>query len=164
MQTPDARSVEFLTLPGEVDIACCEDVGERIVAALDCGCDVVVDLSDCTFLDASMLQALLDGYHIARERGLGFAALVPFTSARVVLMLAFDLAPELVPYPVVPSRSAALRALSEPATMPLDVRRIHGLRARAWDIARRNAELRSEHDVLVMELRSRLQDRHVAAR
>ena len=149
-------------LRGEVDISCCEDVGERLVAALDRGCDVVVDLSDCTFLDVSALQALLGAYHAARERGAGFAALVPFTSARVVLMLAFDLAPELVPYPVVPSRSAALRALSEPIAKPLDAGRLHGLRARAWDLARRHAELRREHDVLVMELRSRLRERHVA--
>lgn len=62
-----------VTISGEHDLSTAPNLRRRLDALLDQGSPVVVDLSPATFVDSSILGALLDGRRRFAERGVGFA-------------------------------------------------------------------------------------------
>jgi anti-sigma B factor antagonist len=68
------RGGSVVSVRGEVDLASADDLG-RALGEGEPGCDVVVDLTECTFLDSSAIRELLAGVHDI-ESGGGRAAVV----------------------------------------------------------------------------------------
>lgn len=55
----NGRGVEVVRFAGELDIATIEELGEALSAAVDSGAPVVVDLSECTFIDSMGISVIL---------------------------------------------------------------------------------------------------------
>lgn len=100
---------EIVVLSGEHDLGTVPRVREALGAAAVDGKSVVVDLCSATFLDSSILGALLEARRSAGESGTGFAVACSGESEPVRRVLEVTgLADEL---PVHPTREAALAAL-----------------------------------------------------
>ncbi|MFL5908378.1 MAG: STAS domain-containing protein [Solirubrobacterales bacterium] len=62
-------------ISGEHDLSTAPNLRRRLDALLEEGAPVIVDLSPATFIDSSILGAILDGRRRAAEADLGFAVL-----------------------------------------------------------------------------------------
>ncbi len=71
-----AGDVVVVVIEGEHDIYTAPALRERLDEALDRGGGVVVDLTGATFVDSSVLGALLDARRRAHEGGQGFVVCV----------------------------------------------------------------------------------------
>jgi anti-anti-sigma factor len=101
--------VEIVILSGEHDLGTVPQVREALGAAATDGKAIVVDLSAATFVDSSILGALLEARRTALDAGRGFAVACSGESEPVRRVLEVTgLADEL---PVHPTREAALTAL-----------------------------------------------------
>jgi anti-sigma B factor antagonist len=65
--------VAVLTISGEHDLSTAPILRRRLDALLDQGAPTVVDLSPATFIDSSILGAILDARRRATEADSGFA-------------------------------------------------------------------------------------------
>ena len=63
----------MLTISGEHDLSTAPILRRRLEALLDQGAPTVVDLSPATFIDSSILGAILDARRRASEADTGFA-------------------------------------------------------------------------------------------
>jgi anti-sigma B factor antagonist len=73
-----AERTELLTLDGECDMTSAPEFEQQLHEALDAKqADIVVDLRGVSFLDSTMLQALLSGLRRAKEQDAGFALIRP---------------------------------------------------------------------------------------
>ena len=77
-----------VALGGDVDLASSPEARKAILAALDAGRGLLVDLSAVAYIDSSGVASLVEGFQVARERGLPFALIGVSESARLVLQLA----------------------------------------------------------------------------
>ena len=68
-----AGDVSVVALSGEHDIYTAPTLRERIYAEVEASRPVVVDISDTTFIDSSVLGVLLGARRRASEADLGFA-------------------------------------------------------------------------------------------
>jgi anti-anti-sigma factor len=64
-----------LTITGEHDLSTAPELRRRIEALLEEGTNVLVDLSGATFIDSSILGAILDAKRRARDASVGYAVL-----------------------------------------------------------------------------------------
>ena len=55
-------------LEGELDLADAPDLGDQIDLALECGTGVIVDLSEATFIDSSIVSVLIQASKTAARR------------------------------------------------------------------------------------------------
>ena len=112
----DARSIALdesegdvliVLVSGEQDIYTAPALRERLEQALGASRGLVVDLSSATFLDSSILGALLEARRQAQERNLGFVVALgeePEPGVQRILEIT-----GLVPvFPVVGSRAEAV--------------------------------------------------------
>ena len=153
---PDG-DVAVVSLELDVDYGSRAAVDGAIATALSLGRPVVVDLSDCTFLDLRSLRALSDAYEAARAVELPFVVLLPFDCAPLVRRLMLDLVSELAPFPVVPTREHARRRLAAHSTRP-EASELRELRKRLWQQAATTMELVARRDELVLEQRRALSE------
>lgn len=65
----------MVSIRGEHDLKTASKLREQLAAATAEGLAVVVDLSDATFIDSSILGTLIDARQQAHERDQGFALL-----------------------------------------------------------------------------------------
>lgn len=72
---------------GELDLSTVSRLEEEIAAALSAG-RVLVDLSECTFLDSSALRVLAVAHRSAAEADVQFALVAPAPGIRRVLEIA----------------------------------------------------------------------------
>jgi len=101
--------IEIVMLQGEHDLGTLPEVKEALEAAGE-GQALIIDLSPATFVDSSILGAILDARRLAGEAGRGFAVASDGSSEPVRRVLEVTgLAEEL---PVYPTREAALEALA----------------------------------------------------
>lgn len=101
--------VEIVVLSGEHDLGTVPQVKEALGGAANNGKAILVDLSSATFVDSSILGALLEARRTAVEGGRGFAVACGGEAEPVRRVLEVTgLADEL---PVHPTRDAALAAL-----------------------------------------------------
>ena len=157
MHDTDAPDVEVVILSGEVDLASCARLADRFAKALELGRPVIVDLSDCTFLDVAALEALGAAHREASRLGLGFVTVVPYRAQEIVSRIVFELLPELTRFDVVPTRERALRSLAATrAHEDVGSEQLDAIRARTWSVARRSEELWADRNELVLELRNAL--------
>ena len=102
--------VEIVELQGEHDLGTLPQVREELEAAASGADALIIDLSSATFVDSSILGAVLDARRLASEAGRGFAVACDGASEPVRRVLEVTgLAEEL---PVHPTREAALEALA----------------------------------------------------
>jgi anti-sigma B factor antagonist len=107
--------VLFVVVSGEQDIYTAPALRERLEQGLGASTGVVVDLTAATFLDSSILGALLEARRQAQEQGLGYVVCLgekPEPGVQRILEIT-----GLVPvFPVVGSREEALEAARSAAT------------------------------------------------
>lgn len=102
-------AIEIVLLEGEHDLGTLPQVREAFEEAAEDKA-LIVDLSNATFVDSSILGAVLDARRLAGEAGLGFAVACDGAAEPVRRVLEVTgLAEEL---PVHPNREAALEALA----------------------------------------------------
>lgn len=101
--------LEIVVLTGEHDLGTVPRVREALVSAAVDGKSVIVDLSSATFVDSSILGALLEARRSASDSDRGFAVACSGEAEPVRRVLEVTgLAEEL---PVHPNREAAVAAL-----------------------------------------------------
>ena len=107
--------VLVVAVSGEQDIYTAPALRERLEQGLGATTGLVVDLSGATFLDSSILGALLEARRQAQEKGLGYVVCLgekPEPGVERILEIT-----GLVPvFPVVGSREEALEAARSAAT------------------------------------------------
>lgn len=104
-----SEGVETVLLEGEHDLGTLPQVREAF-EAVSGESALVIDLSPATFIDSSILGAILDARRAAGESGSGFAVVCDGAAEPVRRVLEVTgLAEEL---PVHPNRDAALEALA----------------------------------------------------
>ena len=107
--------VLFVVVNGEQDIYTAPALRERLEQGLGASTGVVIDLTAATFLDSSILGALLEARRQAQEKGLGYVVCLgekPEPGVQRILEIT-----GLVPvFPVVGTREEALEAARSAAT------------------------------------------------
>ncbi len=105
----------FVVVSGEQDIYTAPALRERLEQGLQATTGLVVDLTAATFLDSSILGALLEARRQAQEKGLGYVVCLgekPEPGVQRILEIT-----GLVPvFPVVGTREEALEAARSAAT------------------------------------------------
>ncbi len=105
----------LLKVSGEHDLYTAPDLRDRLKEGLSAGA-VVVDLSGATFVDSSILGALLSARQRAAEDGNGFAVSLETGASRTVRQV-FEITGLIPAMPVLPSVEEAMKAMNnEPAT------------------------------------------------
>ena len=83
VQTLNGKHAE-LSLKGELDVSTCEALREQLIEVIDQGAtDLVIDLTDLSFLDSSGLRGLIEGV----QRG----AQLTLTHLQPAVQLVFDI-------------------------------------------------------------------------
>ena len=90
----EPRFAAVVSLHGEHDIATAEDVSDAIGAVSG---SVLVDLSDCDFVDSILIGALFENAQRIRKRGNLFELVVPPSSVNVARTLELIRIDELLP-------------------------------------------------------------------
>lgn len=78
----------ILELAGEVDLSCSPDARREILAVINNGRNLLVDLSGVTYIDSSGVASLVEGYQAARKNQLRFGLLAVSDAAMNVFKLA----------------------------------------------------------------------------
>lgn len=58
-----------ISLEGDFDLANAPTLGERVSQGLDTGTGLIIDLSDATFIDSTVIQVLVQAARAGAERG-----------------------------------------------------------------------------------------------
>jgi anti-sigma B factor antagonist len=104
-----ARDVVVVVVEGEHDIYTAPTLRERLDEAIARGGGIVVDLSGATFVDSSVLGALLDVRRRAIEAGQGFVVCVGGSIEPGVQRI-LDITGLVPVLPVITGRAAAIEA------------------------------------------------------
>jgi anti-anti-sigma factor len=163
---PDAAEVRVnssadytvVELAGELDLAQHDPLRNALAEALERELPVLVDLSDCSFVDVGGVRLLGQASQAARELVRPFLVILPFNSAGSVRRLVLDLLPELAPFALVPNRAAATVNLADSLANAArtDDSRLHAIRAAIWEAGARLNDLLAHRDELMLEQRAAL--------
>ena len=104
-----AGDVVVIVVEGEHDIYTAPTLRERLDESLSRGGGVVVDLTAATFVDSSILGALLDARRRAQEQGTGFVVSVG-SEVEPGVQRILDITGLVPVLPVVNGREAAIAA------------------------------------------------------
>jgi anti-sigma B factor antagonist len=105
---PLERGLVSVEIAGEFDFADAERSGEAIAAALgDAESGLLLDLSDCEFIDSTGIHALIQADRRAREAGLRIAIAGSGPQVRLV----FDVTGLAEHLPIFSARDAAIQSL-----------------------------------------------------
>jgi anti-sigma B factor antagonist len=102
------RELWLVVIGGEHDVATVERLREELERAEIAGGDIVVDLSQATFIDSSVATLLLEHGHLPARDDVSIALVIPaagFPAKVLRLMEVYDM------LPAYESREDALRAL-----------------------------------------------------
>ena len=103
----------LLKVSGEHDLYTAPDLRDRLKEALSAG-GVVVDLTAATFVDSSILGALLSARQRAAEDGRGFAVSLEESASRTVRQV-FEITGLIPAMPVMPTVEEAMQAMNNEA-------------------------------------------------
>lgn len=78
----------IVSLVGEVDLHFSPKAREEILKTLKNKENILVDLSEVTYIDSSGIASLVEGYQLSKKAGLSFALLSVSNAAMQVLKLA----------------------------------------------------------------------------
>jgi anti-sigma B factor antagonist len=100
--------VGVVSLPGEHDIGSSPDLSETIKRLVEGGRDVVVDLSETSFVDSSILRSLVNGAQEADAADVGYVAYLPETPVTVAVRRVVTMTGLETVLPIVTDRVMAL--------------------------------------------------------
>ena len=86
--TKEEGGYVVLGLEGEVDLSCSPEARKHILDVLDKGKDLLVDLSNVSYIDSSGVASLVEGYQTAKKSGRKFGLVGVSDAAMSVLKLA----------------------------------------------------------------------------
>ena len=86
--TKEKGAYAIIELDGEVDLSCSPDARKQILECLSAGKDLLVDLSQVTYIDSSGVASLVEGYQTAKKKSLKFGLVGVSDAAMNVLQLA----------------------------------------------------------------------------
>jgi anti-anti-sigma factor len=66
---PEADDIVVLTLEGDFDLANAPKLGEQLDRVLEANKDLILDLSEVTFIDSSVINELFRAARVAKESG-----------------------------------------------------------------------------------------------
>lgn len=107
--------VVVVAVEGEHDIYTASALREQLDDAFRKGTAVVIDLSDATFLDSSILRVLLAARNQAEEQASGFSVALDGAKAPAVKRI-LEVTGLLEVFPVLPGREHAINAARSAAT------------------------------------------------
>lgn len=87
-QTLNEAGHTVVRLTGEVDLSWSAQVRQAVLAALNSGAPVAVDLAAVRYIDSSGIAALVEGFQNARGRGQRFVLVAVSAPVQAVLKLA----------------------------------------------------------------------------
>lgn len=88
IKTREEGGYAVLELGGEVDLSCSPEARKQILACLESGKNLLVDLSAITYIDSSGVASLVEGYQTAKRQNLKFGLVGVSAAAMNVLQLA----------------------------------------------------------------------------
>lgn len=88
IKTREEGGYAILELGGEVDLSCSPEARKKILACLEAGKNLLIDLSAITYIDSSGVASLVEGYQTAKKLNLKFGLVGVSTAAMNVLQLA----------------------------------------------------------------------------
>lgn len=77
-----------LALNGDVDLSCSPAAREQILACLDDGKHLLIEMSGVTYIDSSGVASLVEGYQAAKKKALKFGLVGVSTAVMNVMQLA----------------------------------------------------------------------------
>ncbi len=86
--TKEEKGYAIIELDGEVDLSCSPDARKQILECLGANKDLLVDLSQVTYIDSSGVASLVEGYQTAKKKSLKFGLVGVSEAAMNVLQLA----------------------------------------------------------------------------
>ena len=86
--TREEQGFAIVELAGEVDLSCSPDARKQILECLGAKKDLLVDLSQVTYIDSSGVASLVEGYQTAKKKSLKFGLVGVSSAAMNVLQLA----------------------------------------------------------------------------
>lgn len=104
-----ARGVTVVSLLGEHDMATANDVRNTLDTLLHTGAGVVVDLTETTFVDCSIMHVLDDSQRFPSQDG---ARLSIQSATRPIVRRVFEVLGVLEGWPIHGTRADAIRAVS----------------------------------------------------
>ena len=107
--------VVVVELRGDHDLSTAAGLRDQLTELVEGGSSVVVELGLVSFMDSTVLGALLGGLRRARERGQDFA-LVVATDTEPAVRRVFELTGLFRAFPVYATREDALRVTRESRT------------------------------------------------
>jgi anti-sigma B factor antagonist len=84
----DDHGYRVVTVAGEVDLSWSAEIRSAILAGLDAGRPVLVDLAQVTYIDSSGIASFVEGYQRARRDRLQFGLVAVSAPVLAVLKLA----------------------------------------------------------------------------
>lgn len=75
-------------LSGEIDLSQARELSESILRVLAAGRDLVVELSDVSYIDSSGISALIEGHQMAEQERLSFSLAQPSPAVLKVIQMA----------------------------------------------------------------------------
>ena len=161
----DAR-VEAPPTPTVVDVGGALDAHaarafrRRLQAAVEAGNPILVDLGDCTFVDAAGARLLAQAHQSATQAKVSLRVVLPVSSASPVRRMLLEFAPDLVSFPIVARRSSTPTPTSPTSGgqefAAVASGRIHELRADLWEAGSRRDQLLADRDALILRQREAL--------
>ncbi len=104
-----ARGVAVVSLLGEHDMATANDLRDALATLLYTGAGVVVDLTETTFVDCSIMHVLDENQRFPSQDG---AKLSIQMATRPIVRRVFELLGALDEWPIHGTRADAIRAIS----------------------------------------------------
>lgn len=86
--TREQSGYAIVELSGEVDLSCSPDARKQILECLGSGKNLLVDLSQVTYIDSSGVASLVEGYQTAKKKAVNFGLIGVSSAAMNVLQLA----------------------------------------------------------------------------
>lgn len=86
--TKEESGYAIIELDGEVDLSCSPDARKQILECLSEGKNLLIDLSQVTYIDSSGVASLVEGYQTAKKKSLQFGLVGVSEAAMNVLQLA----------------------------------------------------------------------------
>ncbi len=86
--TKEEQGYTIIELDGEVDLSCSPDARKQILECLEANKDLLVDLSQVSYIDSSGVASLVEGFQTAKKKSLKFGLVGVSDAAMSVLQLA----------------------------------------------------------------------------
>ena len=99
--------VAIIAVEGEHDISTVPSLRDELGAVIRKGTPLVIDLTGATFLDSSVLRALLEARQQAEKQNLGFAVALDSSEAPGVKRV-LEITGLMSVFPVLPARERAI--------------------------------------------------------